>query len=112
MCGRLFNGDDQNKVISVTIKLFVMFLLFSLSTGKGRGRQVIAVARTSDVILMMLDAGKPHVYMYTCRLTLMWLMCQANISCTNLIQICTGATSVTKFNLYTVWEFYSIAIYM
>ena len=26
--------------------------------GKGRGRQVIAVARTADLILMMLDAGK------------------------------------------------------
>eukprot|EP00033_Pygsuia_biforma_P000356 GCRY01000429.1.p1 GENE.GCRY01000429.1~~GCRY01000429.1.p1 ORF type:complete len:366 (-),score=115.81 GCRY01000429.1:202-1299(-) len=26
--------------------------------GKGRGRQVIGVARTSDMILMMLDAGK------------------------------------------------------
>ena len=30
-------------------------------TGKGRGRQVIAVARTADVILMMLDAGKGDV---------------------------------------------------
>ena len=29
--------------------------------GKGRGRQVIAVARTADVILMMLDAGKGDV---------------------------------------------------
>ncbi|EYC40908.1 hypothetical protein Y032_0590g386 [Ancylostoma ceylanicum] len=28
------------------------------SQGKGRGRQVIAVAKTADVILMMLDAGK------------------------------------------------------
>jgi hypothetical protein len=26
--------------------------------GKGRGRQVIAVARTSDVVIMMLEAGK------------------------------------------------------
>lgn len=26
--------------------------------GKGRGRQVIAVARTADVVLMMLDATK------------------------------------------------------
>lgn len=31
------------------------------ATGKGRGRQVIAVARTADVILMMLDAGKGDV---------------------------------------------------
>ena len=28
------------------------------SQGKGRGRQVISVAKTADVILMMLDAGK------------------------------------------------------
>lgn len=28
------------------------------SQGKGRGRQVIAVARTADVVLMMLDATK------------------------------------------------------
>ena len=28
------------------------------SGGKGRGKQVIAVARTADVILMMLDATK------------------------------------------------------
>lgn len=30
--------------------------------GKGRGRQVIAVARTADLVLMMLDAGKPDVH--------------------------------------------------
>jgi len=32
-----------------------------VNTGKGRGRQVIAVARTADVILMMLDAVKGDV---------------------------------------------------
>lgn len=31
------------------------------SEGKGRGRQVIAVARTSDLIIMMLDASKGTV---------------------------------------------------
>lgn len=30
--------------------------------GKGRGRQVIAVARTADLVMMMLDAGKPDVH--------------------------------------------------
>ncbi|XP_045771796.1 developmentally-regulated GTP-binding protein 2 [Maniola jurtina] len=30
--------------------------------GKGRGRQVIAVARTADLVLMMLDATKPYVH--------------------------------------------------
>lgn len=29
--------------------------------GKGRGRQVIAVARTADVVIMMLDATKGEV---------------------------------------------------
>lgn len=32
--------------------------LSTARAGKGRGRQVIAVARTSDMILMMLDAEK------------------------------------------------------
>ncbi|KAF8357039.1 hypothetical protein PRIPAC_92034, partial [Pristionchus pacificus] len=31
------------------------------SQGKGRGRQVIAVAKTADLILMMLDAGKGEI---------------------------------------------------
>jgi small GTP-binding protein len=31
------------------------------SKGKGRGRQVIAVARTSDMVLMMLDASKAEI---------------------------------------------------
>ena len=30
-------------------------------TGKGRGRQVIAVARTADLVVMMLDATKNEV---------------------------------------------------
>lgn len=30
--------------------------------GKGRGRQVIAVARTADLVIMMLDATKPNVH--------------------------------------------------
>ena len=30
-------------------------------TGKGRGRQVIAVARTADLVLMMLDATKGEI---------------------------------------------------
>lgn len=31
------------------------------SQGKGRGRQVVAVARTADLILMMLDATKNDI---------------------------------------------------
>jgi ribosome-interacting GTPase 1 len=30
------------------------------SEGKGRGRQVISAAKTSDLILMILDATKKH----------------------------------------------------
>ncbi len=32
--------------------------------GKGRGRQVIAVARTADVVLMILDATKKDIHRY------------------------------------------------
>jgi len=31
------------------------------SAGKGRGKQVIAVARTSDLVIVMLDAGKGEI---------------------------------------------------
>lgn len=34
------------------------------ASGKGRGRQVIAVGRTADLIIMMLDAGKGEVQRY------------------------------------------------
>jgi len=54
--------------------------VWSVNTGKGRGRQVIAVARTADLILMMLDAVKGdvqrsafwfvNVKLAECRLTL------------------------------------------
>ena len=30
--------------------------------GKGRGRQVIAVARTADLVLMILDATKKDIH--------------------------------------------------
>ena len=33
-------------------------IIKAASQGKGRGRQVIAVSRTSDLILMVLDATK------------------------------------------------------
>lgn len=32
------------------------------SQGKGRGRQVIAVCKSADLLLMVLDAGKPHYH--------------------------------------------------
>ena len=36
-------------------------MMCHVTVGKGRGRQVIAVARTADVILTMLDAGKGDI---------------------------------------------------
>jgi uncharacterized protein len=32
------------------------------SEGKGRGRQVIAVCKSADMLIMVLDAGKPHYH--------------------------------------------------
>ena len=36
------------------------------SGGKGRGRQVIATARTSDLILVMLDSSKADIQKSVC----------------------------------------------
>lgn len=36
-------------------------LICLIFTGKGRGRQVIAVARTADLVIIMLDATKNEV---------------------------------------------------
>jgi len=38
----------------------------NISTGKGRGKQVIATARTSDLILIVLDASKVSVAVQPC----------------------------------------------
>ena len=35
------------------------------ASGKGRGRQVIAVAKSADLVLMMLDATKPDAHRAT-----------------------------------------------
>ncbi|KAF2300995.1 hypothetical protein GH714_019073 [Hevea brasiliensis] len=41
------------------------------SEGKGRGRQVIAVSKSSDIVLMVLDASKASVYVpYMCFATI------------------------------------------
>jgi hypothetical protein len=47
-------------VLSTLALNFVGILL----SGKGRGRQVIAVARTADLVLMMLDAAKGDMQRY------------------------------------------------
>lgn len=51
------------------------------SQGKGRGRQVIAVARTADVVLMMLDATKSsrQRYGYDMISILHWLIADLSI---------------------------------
>lgn len=41
---------------------FISYIVFLLLIGKGRGRQVIAVARTADLIIIMLDATKSEVH--------------------------------------------------
>ena len=38
----------------------VMILNFCHGIGRGRGRQVVAVAKTADLIVMLLDATKSH----------------------------------------------------
>lgn len=42
----------------VRIRLTMLGIIEGAAHGKGRGRQVIAVAKSSDLILMVLDAGK------------------------------------------------------
>lgn len=53
------------KFIIDIIKDLASYWLLSINVwpfvGKGRGRQVIAVARTADVVIMMLDATKGDV---------------------------------------------------
>lgn len=44
------------------LHLFSQGIIEGAAQGKGRGRQVIAVARTADLVLMMLDATKPNVH--------------------------------------------------
>lgn len=39
----------------------IVYWCLDVHSGKGRGRQVIAVARTADVVVMMLDATKGDV---------------------------------------------------
>ena len=45
-------------IIPITYLWYISGIIEGAAQGKGRGRQVIAVARTSDLVLMMLDATK------------------------------------------------------
>ena len=44
-------------ILSIELSLNVIWF-----SGKGRGRQVIAVARTADLVLMILDATKKDIH--------------------------------------------------
>lgn len=58
-------GKSINRLLAcwhLNYSMCFRFVMWPLTVaGKGRGRQVIAVARTADVILMMLDASKGDV---------------------------------------------------
>jgi GTPase involved in cell partitioning and DNA repair len=63
------------------------------SQGKGRGRQVIAVAKTSDLIIMMLDASKSNDQKRLLEIELEAVgirinVGKPNIYCTTLLLIC------------------------
>ncbi|RMC17591.1 hypothetical protein DUI87_05255 [Hirundo rustica rustica] len=58
----IIEGAAQGWLMSVFMCRRDLPSVVSLSvSGKGRGRQVIAVARTADVVIMMLDATKGEV---------------------------------------------------
>lgn len=59
----VFEGQESGALWAGWASLDLMSLcnIPSPCPGKGRGRQVIAVARTADVVIMMLDATKGEV---------------------------------------------------
>ncbi len=75
---RLFSMKEQRfscSIFLVSLKAPLKVCLLHVvefvcpTLGKGRGRQVIAVARTADVVMMMLDATKPLIQRYAPDLT-------------------------------------------
>ncbi|PAV61174.1 hypothetical protein WR25_26535 [Diploscapter pachys] len=58
----VMKSGDARVAMGANIQLLDMpGIIEGASQGKGRGRQVIAVAKTADLILMMLDAGKSDI---------------------------------------------------
>jgi len=56
----VFRVKTQCKLVALTPDL--PGIIEGASQGRGRGRQVIAVARTADMVLIMLDAAKADVH--------------------------------------------------
>jgi len=57
----IIEGAAHGKTrVTYNVSMHLCILLI----GKGRGRQVIAVARTADLVLMMLDATKGEIQKY------------------------------------------------
>lgn len=54
-------GVLQHKGASIQL-LDLPGIIEGAAQGKGRGRQVIAVAKTADLVIIMLDATKPLVH--------------------------------------------------
>jgi ribosome-interacting GTPase 1 len=57
----IIEGASQGKGKPNLVNTSSRAILFDLQNNLGRGRQVIAVAKTADLILMMLDATKGDI---------------------------------------------------
>ena len=77
-------------------------------SGKGRGRQVIAVARTADLIIMMLDATKKEIQKYEYILSCDILLEILKMSRSPFITLCLEAIA-THWKMYTsIWWYLHI----
>lgn len=55
-------GHTVWRLLVITLSLKHHHLHSPTHTHTGRGRQVIAVCKSADLLLMVLDAGKPHYH--------------------------------------------------
>ena len=78
-------------VYIVILTCGVEVTVWYVPSGKGRGRQVIAVARTADLVLMMLDAAKGDiqrcVYVYVC-VCVCVCICMCVFMCVHVMLLC------------------------
>ena len=55
--------EESTQIVTLCPQLLDLpGIIEGAAQGKGRGRQVIAVARTADLVLMILDATKKDVH--------------------------------------------------